>query len=130
MNPSHHSWLLGQSHPAIELVLIAIGVEPEYRFITRSLSRWGPKVELNASITTESEIMDFFETVEVDLTIRLIHDSYHYWEQCLRFLEAVEVDLTIRLVHDSYRCWEQGHRFLKAVGVDMTIGLVHDSYRR
>jgi hypothetical protein len=24
----------------------------------------------------------------------------------LRFLEAVEVDLTIRLVHDSYHRWE------------------------
>jgi hypothetical protein len=39
--------------------MLAIGVETEYRSVTRSLFRWGPKVELNAPITTESEVADF-----------------------------------------------------------------------
>jgi hypothetical protein len=59
MDPSHHSWLLGQSHLAIGLVLIAIGVALEYRFVTRSLSGLGPKGELNAPIAAESEVTDF-----------------------------------------------------------------------
>jgi hypothetical protein len=65
MNPSHHSWLLGQSHPAIRLVLIAIGVEPEYRSVTRSLSGWGPKGDLNAPITVESEVTDFLRLLKL-----------------------------------------------------------------
>jgi hypothetical protein len=54
MDPSHHSWLLGQSHPTIRLIFIAIGVEPEYKFVSRSLSRLGPKGEPNTPITAES----------------------------------------------------------------------------
>jgi hypothetical protein len=42
----------------IGLVLIAIRVEPEHRFVSRSLSGWGPKGEHNAPITAESEITD------------------------------------------------------------------------
>jgi hypothetical protein len=38
--------------------MIAIRVEPEYRSVGRSLSRWGPKGEPNASIVAESEIVD------------------------------------------------------------------------
>jgi hypothetical protein len=56
MNPSRHSWLLGQSHPTIGLVLIAIGVEPEYRSVFRSLSEWGLKGEHNVPIIAESEM--------------------------------------------------------------------------
>jgi hypothetical protein len=58
MDPSRHSWLLGQSHLAIGLILIAIGVEAVYRSVFRSLSGWGPKEEPNALITAESEMMD------------------------------------------------------------------------
>jgi hypothetical protein len=58
MDPSRHSWLLGQSHPAIKLVLIAIVVEPEYRSVSRSLSGWDPKGEPNAPIIAESEMTD------------------------------------------------------------------------
>jgi hypothetical protein len=65
MNPSHHSWLLGKSHPVIGLVLIAIGVELEYRYVTRSLSGWGPKGESNAPITAESEVADFLRLLKL-----------------------------------------------------------------
>jgi hypothetical protein len=65
MNPSHHSWPLGQSHSTIELVLITIGVEPEYRSVTRSLSGWGPKRELNAPIATESEVAYFLRLLKL-----------------------------------------------------------------
>jgi hypothetical protein len=65
MNPSHHSWLLGQSHPVIGLVLIAIGVEIEYRSVTRSLSRWGPKGEPNAPIAAESEMTNLLRLLKL-----------------------------------------------------------------
>jgi hypothetical protein len=65
MDPSHHSWMLGQSHPAIGLVLIAIGVGPEYRYVSRSFSGWGPKGELNAPITAESEMMDLLRLLKL-----------------------------------------------------------------
>jgi hypothetical protein len=38
--------------------MIAIGIEPKYRSITRSLSRWGLKGEPNAPIITGSEVTD------------------------------------------------------------------------
>jgi hypothetical protein len=57
--------LLGQSHPAIGLVLIAIGVEPEYRSISRSLSGCGSKWELNAPIAVESEMMDLLRLLKL-----------------------------------------------------------------
>jgi hypothetical protein len=39
--------------------MIAIGVEPDYGSVAIPLSRWGPKGELNAPITTESEVVDY-----------------------------------------------------------------------
>jgi hypothetical protein len=39
--------------------MLAIGVELDYRSITRSLSGWGPKGELNSLIATESKVMYF-----------------------------------------------------------------------
>jgi hypothetical protein len=65
MDPSHHSWLLRQSHPAIRLILIAIGVELEYRSVSISLSRWGPKGEPNAPIATESEMTDLLRLLKL-----------------------------------------------------------------
>jgi hypothetical protein len=38
--------------------IIAIGVEPAYRSVARSLSRWGPKGKPNAPIAAESKITD------------------------------------------------------------------------
>jgi hypothetical protein len=51
-----------------DMSMLAIGVETEYRSVTRTLSGWGPKGERGH---------EFLETVEVDLMIRLVHDSYH-----------------------------------------------------
>jgi hypothetical protein len=45
--------------------MVAIGVEPEYRYVTRSLSGWGPKGELNVSITAESEVADFLRLLKL-----------------------------------------------------------------
>jgi hypothetical protein len=73
MDPSHHSWLLGQSHPVIGLVLIAIGVEPEHRSVSRSLSGWGPKREPNALIAERAR---FVEAIEADLAIGPAHVNY------------------------------------------------------
>jgi hypothetical protein len=39
--------------------MIAIGVESDYRYITRSLFGWGHKGELNIVIAAESEVMNF-----------------------------------------------------------------------
>jgi hypothetical protein len=75
--------------------MLAVGVDPEYRSVIRSLSRWSAKEESNALIAAESEV--------ADLMIELIHDSYRRWERGRRFFEVVEVDLTIGLIHDSYR---------------------------
>jgi hypothetical protein len=49
----------------IGLILIAIGVEPEYRSISRSLSGWGPKGEPNALIAAESEMMDLLRLLKL-----------------------------------------------------------------
>jgi hypothetical protein len=82
MNPSHHIGLLGwarvylcsdvvdflkscRTYLTIRLILIAIGVEPEYRSITRSLSGWGPKGEPNAPITAKSEVADFLRLLQL-----------------------------------------------------------------
>jgi hypothetical protein len=48
-----------------DLSMLAIEVEPEYRSVTRSLSRWGHKGEPNASIATESEITDFLRLLKL-----------------------------------------------------------------
>jgi hypothetical protein len=65
MKLSHHSWLLGQSYPAIGLVLIAIGVETEYRSVIGLLSGWGPKGELNVPIAAESEMTDLLRLLKL-----------------------------------------------------------------
>jgi hypothetical protein len=49
----------------IKLVLIAIGVEPEYRSVSKSLSGWGPKGEPNAPIAAESEMMDLLRLLKL-----------------------------------------------------------------
>jgi hypothetical protein len=43
----------------LDLSMLAIGLEPEYRSISRSLSGWGPKGEPNTPIATECEVTDF-----------------------------------------------------------------------
>jgi hypothetical protein len=55
---------LSEIDPTIRLVLIAIGVESEYRSISRSLSGWGPKGEPDAPIATESEVTNFFRPLK------------------------------------------------------------------
>jgi hypothetical protein len=45
--------------------MLAIGVETEYRSITRSLSGWGLKGEPNASITAESEVANFLRLLKL-----------------------------------------------------------------
>jgi hypothetical protein len=54
-----------ETDPAIRLILIDIGVEPEYRSIARSLSGRGPNGEPDASITTESEIVDLLRRLKL-----------------------------------------------------------------
>jgi hypothetical protein len=82
MVPSRHSWLLGQSHLAIGLVLIAIGVETEYKYVSRSLSRWGPKGEPNAPIAAESEMTDLLRLLklicQLDLSMLAIRVETEY----------------------------------------------------
>jgi hypothetical protein len=45
--------------------LIAIGVEAEYRSISRSLFGWDPKGELNALIIVESEMVDLLRLLKL-----------------------------------------------------------------
>jgi hypothetical protein len=82
MDPSHHSWLLGQSHPTIGLILIVIGVEPEYRYVSRSLYRWGPKGEPNAPIAAESKMPDLLRLLrliwQLDLSMLTIGVETEY----------------------------------------------------
>jgi hypothetical protein len=44
--------------------MLAIGVEQEYRSVTRSLSGWGPKGESNALMAAESEVTDFLRHLQ------------------------------------------------------------------
>jgi hypothetical protein len=92
MDPSHHSWLLGQSHPTIRLVLIAIGVETEYRSVSRSLSGWGPKREPNAPIAAESEMTN------------LLRLSKLIWQSDMSIL-AIGVEAEYRSVTRSLSGW-------------------------
>jgi hypothetical protein len=48
-----------------DLSMLALGVETEYRYLSRSLSGWGPKGEPNALITAESEITDFLRLLKL-----------------------------------------------------------------
>jgi hypothetical protein len=45
--------------------MLTIGVEPEYRSVTRSLSGWGPKGEPNVPITIKSEVADFLRLLKL-----------------------------------------------------------------
>jgi hypothetical protein len=45
--------------------MLAIGVESEYRSVTRSLSGWGPRGESNVPITAESEVTDFLRLLKL-----------------------------------------------------------------
>jgi hypothetical protein len=54
-----------KTDPVIGLVLIAIGVDPEYRSVSRSLFRWGPKGEPNTPIAAESEVTNFFRLLKL-----------------------------------------------------------------
>jgi hypothetical protein len=56
---------LSKIDPVIKLVLIAIGVEPEYRLVYRSLSGWGSKGEPNAPINDESEMVDLLRLLKL-----------------------------------------------------------------
>jgi hypothetical protein len=47
------------------LSMLAIGGLSEYRSVARSLSRWGPKGEHDASITAESEITDLLRWLKL-----------------------------------------------------------------
>jgi hypothetical protein len=49
----------------IGLVLIAIGVEPKYRSVSKSLSGLGPKGELNAPTDAESEMTDLLSLLKL-----------------------------------------------------------------
>jgi hypothetical protein len=49
----------------LNLSMLAIRVELEYRYVSRLLSGWGPKGELNAPIATESEITDFLKLLKL-----------------------------------------------------------------
>jgi hypothetical protein len=73
---------LSRTDLTIGLVLIAIGVEPEYRFVSRSLSGWSPKGELNAPIAIESEMTDLLRLLKLiwqpDLSMLAIEVESEY----------------------------------------------------
>jgi hypothetical protein len=66
----------------IGLVLIAIGVEPYDRSISRSLFGWGPKGESSAPIAAESEMTDLLRLLkqiwQLDLSILAIRVEAEY----------------------------------------------------
>jgi hypothetical protein len=47
------------------LSMLAIGVEAEYSFTTRSVSEWDPKGEANAPIVAKSEVVDFLRLLKL-----------------------------------------------------------------
>jgi hypothetical protein len=49
----------------MDLYMLAIKVESEYRYVSRSLSVWGPKWEPNAPIVTESEVADLLSLLKL-----------------------------------------------------------------
>jgi hypothetical protein len=65
-----------ETGPVIGLILIAIGIEPECRSVSRSLSGRSPKGEHITPITARSEMTDLLRWLEVDPVIGLIHDNY------------------------------------------------------
>jgi hypothetical protein len=72
--------------------LIAIGVEPEYRYVSRLLSGWGPKGEPNAPITAESEMTDLLRLLKL------------IWQPDLSML-AIRVEPEYRSVTRSLFGW-------------------------
>jgi hypothetical protein len=48
-----------------DMSILAIEVETEYRYVTRSLFEWGSKGESNAPITAESEVTDFLRLLKL-----------------------------------------------------------------
>jgi hypothetical protein len=72
--------------------MIAIGVEPDYRYVPRSLSGWGSKGEPNASITTGSEVTNFLRLLKL---IRWSDSS----------MIAIGVELDYRSVARSLSGW-------------------------
>jgi hypothetical protein len=48
-----------------DMSMLAIGVETEYRSVTRSFFRWGPKGESSAPIIAESEVVDFLRLLKL-----------------------------------------------------------------
>jgi hypothetical protein len=92
MDPSHHSWLLGQSHLVIGLILIAIGVELEYKSVSRSLSGCGSKGGPNALIAAKSEMMDLLRLLKL------------IWQSDLSML-AIGVETEYRSVTRSLFEW-------------------------
>jgi hypothetical protein len=110
MNPSHHIELLGRvrvyicsnvvdllkssrTDLTIGLVLIAIGVEPEYRYVSRSLSGWGPKGEPNAPIVAESEMTNLLRLLKL------------IWQPDMSML-AIGVESEYRSVTRSLSGWD------------------------
>jgi hypothetical protein len=76
----------------IRLILIAIGVELEYRSVSRSLSSWGPKGEPNALIVAESEMMDLLRLLKL------------IWQPVLSML-AIGIEPEYRSVSRSLFGW-------------------------
>jgi hypothetical protein len=48
-----------------DMSMLAIEIEPEYKSVTRSLSGWGPKGELNAPIADDSKVADFLRLLKL-----------------------------------------------------------------
>jgi hypothetical protein len=72
--------------------LIAIGVEIEYKSVSKSLSGWGPKGEPNAPIAAESEMMDLLRLLKL------------IWQPVLTML-AIGVETEYRSVTRSLSGW-------------------------
>jgi hypothetical protein len=49
----------------LDLSMLAIRIEQEYRYVTRPLSGLGPKGEHNALIVAESEVADFLRLLKL-----------------------------------------------------------------
>jgi hypothetical protein len=54
-----------ETDPTIGHILIAIRVEPEYRSVARSFSRWGPRGETDASLAAESETVKLLRLLKL-----------------------------------------------------------------
>jgi hypothetical protein len=72
--------------------LIAIEVEAEYISVSRSLSEWGPKGELNIPIVAESEMTDLLRLLKL------------IWQQDMSML-AIGVEPEYRSVSKSLSGW-------------------------